>query len=208
MKREFLESLGLEKESVDKIMAENGADLEREKAKTTQAKADLADAQAKLAEREKYLEGLQKTAGDAEANKKKLEELQAKYEADTNQYKSQLAARDYEDAINRAISDKMLKFSSKAAERDFIASVKEKQLELKDGILNGLDEFIQAQKEADPGAFASSKPLPRFVGPSGNVATRSSVTAAEQAAQVIGRSSAESGKVANNILAMYTGGKT
>ena len=31
MKRDFLEALGLEKETVDKIMAENGADLEREK---------------------------------------------------------------------------------------------------------------------------------------------------------------------------------
>ena len=48
MKRDFLEALGLEKETVDKIMAENGADLEREKAKTTAARADLADAQGKL----------------------------------------------------------------------------------------------------------------------------------------------------------------
>lgn len=32
MKRDFLEGLGLEKDTVDKIMAENGADLEREKA--------------------------------------------------------------------------------------------------------------------------------------------------------------------------------
>ena len=48
MKRDFLEALGLEKETVDKIMAENGTDLEREKAKTTAARADLADAQGKL----------------------------------------------------------------------------------------------------------------------------------------------------------------
>ena len=50
MKRDFLEALGLEKETVDKIMAENGADLEREKAKTTAARADLADAQGKLSD--------------------------------------------------------------------------------------------------------------------------------------------------------------
>lgn len=34
MKRDFLESLGLEKDAVDKIMAENGADLEKEKSRT------------------------------------------------------------------------------------------------------------------------------------------------------------------------------
>ena len=32
MKRKFLEDLGLEKETIDKIMTENGADIEAEKA--------------------------------------------------------------------------------------------------------------------------------------------------------------------------------
>ena len=34
MKREFLEGLGLEKEVIDKIMAENGTDIERIKAES------------------------------------------------------------------------------------------------------------------------------------------------------------------------------
>ena len=63
MKRDFLEALGLEKETVDKIMAENGADLEREKAKTTAARADLADAQGKLSAAQTELEGLKKAGG-------------------------------------------------------------------------------------------------------------------------------------------------
>lgn len=33
MKREFLEGLGLEKDAIDKIMAENGKDIEAGKAK-------------------------------------------------------------------------------------------------------------------------------------------------------------------------------
>lgn len=163
MKREFLEGLGLDKETVDKIMTENGADLEREKAKTTQAKADLADAQAKLADRDKDLEQLKATAGGAEATKKQLEELQAKYTAETEQYKAQLADRDYSDAIARAITGKALKFSSKSAQRAFEAALREKKLELKDGELDGLDDFIKAQREADPDAFAPDRPLPRIV---------------------------------------------
>ncbi len=63
MKRDFLEALGLEKETVDKIMAENGTDLEREKAKTTAARADLADAQGKLSAAQTELEGLNKAGG-------------------------------------------------------------------------------------------------------------------------------------------------
>lgn len=163
MKREFLEGLGLEKEAVDKIMAENGADLEREKAKTIQAKADLADAQSKLADRDKDLEALQKTSGDAAAVKKQLEELQAKYTTETEQYKAQLADRDYTDAISQAISGKGLKFSSKSAQRAFEAALREKKLELKDGELTGLDDFIKVQREADPEAFAPDKAPPRII---------------------------------------------
>lgn len=168
MKREFLEGLGLDKETVDKVMAENGADLEREKAKTTQAKADLADAQAKLADRDKDLEQLKATAGDAETTKKQLEELQQRYTTETEQYKAQLADRDYADAISRSITSNGLKFSSKAAERDFIATVKEKKLELKDGDLTGFDDLVKEQREMDPGAFASNRPAPRIVAATGN----------------------------------------
>ena len=40
MKRDFLEGLGLEKEVIDQVMAENGKDIEAEKTKTKAAEAD------------------------------------------------------------------------------------------------------------------------------------------------------------------------
>lgn len=163
MKRDFLEALGLEKETVDKIMAENGADLEREKAKTTQAKADLADTQGKLTEATTELEALKKSNGDIATVQKQLTDLQDKYDKDTGDLRSQLADRDYTDAIGRSIAGKGLKFSSKSAQRAFEAALKEKKLELKDGELDGLDDFIKAQKEADPDAFAPDKALPRII---------------------------------------------
>lgn len=163
MKREFLEGLGLEKETIDKIMAENGADLEREKAKTTAAKADLADAQGKLTAAQTELDGLKKSNGDIAAVQKQLTDLQAKYDKDTGDLRTQLADRDYTDAIARGISGKGLKFSSKSARQAFEAALKEKKLELKDGELSGLDDFIKVQKESDPDAFAPDKPAPRIV---------------------------------------------
>lgn len=156
MKREFLEGLGLEKETVDKIMAENGADLEREKAKTTAAKADLADAQGKLTAAQTELENLKKTGGDIGKLQQQLTDLQAKYDKDTGDLRTQLADRDYADAIANAIAGKGLKFSSKSAERAFKAALREQKLELQDGRLTGLDGFIKAQKEADPEAFSSA----------------------------------------------------
>lgn len=167
MKREFLENLGLETEIVEKIMAENGADIEREKSRTTQAKADLADVQEKLTEREKDLETLRASSGDADAIRKQLEELQTRYTAETDDYKKQLADRDYSDAVNRTISENNVKFTSKGAGAAFVAKLKEQRLAMKDGLLDGFGDFLKVQKEADPDAFQSDKPIPKFVTPTG-----------------------------------------
>lgn len=162
MTREFLKTLGLEDAVIDNILNENMADIGKEKAKTTAAKADLADAQGKLSAATTELEGLKKSNGDTAAIQQQLTELQAKYNKDTGDLRTQLADRDYSDAIGKAITGKGLKFSSKSAERAFTAALKEQKLELKDGELTGLDDFIKAQREADPEAFAPDKPAPRF----------------------------------------------
>ena len=113
------------------------------------------------------LETLKKSNGDVAAVHKQLEELQKKYDDDTAALNAQLSDRDYADAISKVITGKGLKFSSKSAERAFTAALKEQKLELKDGELSGLDDFIKAQKEADPEAFAPDKAPPRLVTGSG-----------------------------------------
>lgn len=167
MKRDFLEGLGLDKDTVDKILDENSRDIGREKQKADQAKEDLATAQKQLADRDKDIADLQKSSGDAESVRKQLEDLQGKYMKETEAYKAQLAERDYSDAMSRTVSAKGIKFSSKAAEKAYLADLKEKHLELKDGELTGFDEWHKAQLEADPTAFKSDKPAPTFVKPVG-----------------------------------------
>ena len=58
MKRNFLEDLGLEKEVVDKIMAENGKDIENAKANYDELKAELKTANATIADRDNQLKEL------------------------------------------------------------------------------------------------------------------------------------------------------
>lgn len=164
MTREFLKTLGLEDAAIDKILDENMADIGKEKDKATSAKAALADAQGKLTAAQTELETMKKANGDAAAIQQQLTDLQAKYDKDTGDLKGQLADRDYSDAIARAINVKSLKFSSKSAREAFEARLLAKKLELKDGELTGLDDFIKAQKEADPEAFAPDKAPPRIVG--------------------------------------------
>lgn len=167
MKREFLEGLGLDKEAVDRILDENSRDIGREKQKADQAKEDLTAAREQLTAREKDIAELQKASGDADGIKKQLEELQGKYSKETEDYKAQLAARDYADAMSKAVAAKGIKFSSKAAEKAYLADLREKHLELKDGALAGFDEWHKAQVEADPTAFQSDKPAPTFAKPVG-----------------------------------------
>lgn len=163
MTREFLKNLGLEDATIDKILDENMRDIGKEKGNTTTAQNELSTANEKLKTALADLETLKKSNGDVATVQKQLEELQKKYDDDTAALNAQLSDRDYSDAIARAISGKALKFSSKSAERAFTAALKEQKLELKDGELSGLDDFIKAQKEADPEAFAPDKAPPRFV---------------------------------------------
>lgn len=168
MTREFLKNLGMEDAAIDSILDENKADIGKEKSRTAAAKAELADAQGELTSARTELEALKKTGGDIAAVQQQLTELQARYDKDTGELRGQLADRDYSAAVSRAVAGKGLKFSSRSAERAFTAALMEQKLELRDGELTGLDDFIKAQREADPEAFAPDRPVPRFVTGSGS----------------------------------------
>lgn len=167
MKRDFLEAFGLDKETVDKVLDENSKDIGREKQKLDQVKADLAAAQEQLAQRDKDMEDLKESAGDVDGIKKQLADLQAKYTTETEQYQKQIADRDYADAVHRSIANKGVKFSSKAAEKAFIADLTANRLSVKDGALDGFEAYLKTQQESDPAAFQSDKPAPTFVKPVG-----------------------------------------
>ena len=62
MERKFLEDLGLDKETVDKIMAENASDIEAEKGKfdaeRTTLQGQISDLQGQVTQRDTDLAGL------------------------------------------------------------------------------------------------------------------------------------------------------
>lgn len=204
MTREFLKNLGLEDAAIDKILDENMGDIGKEKAKTAAAQTELSAAQGKLKTALADLEALQKSNGDIAAVQQQLSELQAKYDTDTGGLRAQLADRDYADAVSRAIAGKGLKFSSKSAQRAFEAALKEKKLELKDGELSGLDDFIKAQREADPDAFAPDRPLPRIVAPTGTGGAPAQPTPANVAqAKEMGAVRAASAKASADVMKNY-----
>lgn len=163
MKRDFLKSLGLTDEVIDKIMAENGADITAARGELATTQQQLAAARTEneglktqLAERDKDIDALRKDKGNSEELNQKLTELQGKYDTDTKSLQDKLdqQARDY--AAEKYLDG--FKFSSKAARKSAFAEFKAKNLKLTDGKFEGADDFMAALKKEDPSMFASDEP--------------------------------------------------
>lgn len=156
MKKEELLNIGLTEEQADKVFAMNGKDIEKHKKAAEDAKADKEALEQQVADRDKDIAELKKTNGDAAKIQEKLDELQGKYDKETEAYKAQLAQRDYQSAIDKAIADSGVKFSSKSAEKAFRAGINDSKLEMKDGALDGFDKYLEKAKSEDPSAFVKS----------------------------------------------------
>lgn len=156
MKKEELLNIGLTEEQADKVFAMNGKDIEKHKKAAADAKADKEALEQQVADRDKDIAELKKTSGDAAKIQEKLDELQGKYDKETEAYKAQLAQRDYQTAIDKAIADSGVKFSSKSAEKAFRAGIGDSKLEMKDGALDGFDKYLEKAKSEDPSAFVKS----------------------------------------------------
>lgn len=167
MTRKFLEELGItEKDAVDKIMAENGADIEnaRKSERTGAEKREealqqqLDELQEQAKQRDKDLTGLQGKLEAAKADTNKLTEaqealteLQAKYDADMKEWESKSKRQAYEFMVKEKANT--LEFTSSSAKRTFIEDAIKKEFKTENDKLLGFDDFVNAYKETDPGAF-------------------------------------------------------
>ena len=103
----------------------------------------LSTVQSKLdAEVEKNKQFAARGSAETEALRKEIED-----------YKSKIADYDYADVIRKTLAEKGVKFSSKAAEKAYLADQKAEHLEDKDGALEGFDERHNAKIKAHPSAF-------------------------------------------------------
>lgn len=105
---------------------------------------DLADLKAKL------------EASGADSDKiasltKDFEALQGKYNEDTKAYEEKLRKQSYEFAVREFANSK--DFSSKAAKRDFVQTMINEGLKMKDGQIIGADDFVNHYKEENSDAF-------------------------------------------------------
>lgn len=100
MKRKFLEDMGLSKEQVDSIMAENGNDIEAAKADVNRVKAELEQTKNQLQEANTTIDGFK----DYDQVKSQVEEYKNKYEQSKAEYEGKIADMQFGSSLEAAIS--------------------------------------------------------------------------------------------------------
>lgn len=156
MKRKFLEDLGLEKEAVDKIMAENGMDIETAKteSKTRLETLETENTQLKtqVTDRDSQLETLKASTGDVEAMKTQIVTLQADNQAAKEKYESDMKELKMTTAIKLAVGDS-------AQDADLVTGLfdKTKLILSEDGKVTGLDEQLKELKKNKTFLFKEEK---------------------------------------------------
>lgn len=113
---------------------------------------------ATISQRDTDLAELQTKLNDAGTDATKLAELQAsfdslqtKYAEDTKAYQQQLADQKYEFAVKEFANGK--EFTSQAAKRDFIRSLMNEKLKMKNDLIIGADDFATAYANDNADAF-------------------------------------------------------
>ena len=148
MKRKFLEDLGLEKEVIDSIMAENGKDVEKAKADYEDVKAQLETAQATISD-------LKKNNADNEVLQNKVTE----YETEIAKLKDEAIKKDFNYRLEDA-----LKGSKAKNVKALKALLDMDKVKLEGEKFTGLEEQLTALKESDAYLFETEEQPPQQLG--------------------------------------------
>lgn len=153
MTRKQLEDLGLSKEQADSIMKINGDDIENAKsASASEAKnlqTEVSGLKTQVADRDRQLETLKASAGDNEALKQQIADLQAENAKAKETHESEMNQLKVDFAVEKALAGAKAK-NVKAAKA--LLDLADARLD-KDGNVKGLQEQIDKLAAADDTKF-------------------------------------------------------
>ena len=182
---EILKSFGLEipedkKADFDKAVAENYKtvkEVEGINGKLSKAEGERDALQVKydtdIKQRDTDLETLKQKLTEAGTNAETLKTLQSEFDTlkatyanAQEDYKKTLEKQAYEFAIKEKTNT--LQFTSNSAKKAFLNDALSKNLTMDNGNVLGFEDFVNAYKEQDAGAFVvetqkDNKPTPQFV---------------------------------------------
>lgn len=152
MKREFLKELGLTDEQIDKVMAENGKDIEKHKTTAETHKTEIENLKSQLEEANKQIEDFK--GMDIEGIKKAAEEYKTKFEEAQAKAKADMEKLQFDHALEKALTDSKAK-NTKAVK----ALLDLEGLKLKDGEIIGLKDQLEKVKEENDFLFETDEPV-------------------------------------------------
>lgn len=153
MKREFLEGLELNKETIDTIMAEYGKTTQGLREERDNLKTQVEDANKEIQSyKDMDIDSIKKSADDW---KTKYEEMEANQKAEKEK-----SIRN--ERTNAFFND--IKFASESAKAGVIAQFNEKNFKYDEETKKflGANEWLKDLKEKDSGAFLSDVANPKF----------------------------------------------
>lgn len=158
MKREYLESLGLEKDTIDLIMAEHGKTVQAVKSDLEAETAVSADLKTQLEQRNADLAALK-------AEKSTAEDLQAKITDLETKYADQLAEHESTVAKIRKQSEIKLGVTQAGARnlKAVMALLDNDKIELSEDGIKGLSEQLEDLKKNESYLFEEAVPLTQTV---------------------------------------------
>jgi hypothetical protein len=157
MKKEDLIKLGIEEETVQKIIILHGQDIESHKTKLTTAQTEAEGLKAQLTEANKAIEGFK--GMDIEGVKKSADEWKTKAEQAAVDAQKQVASLKFDYALDGALTG--AKAKNLKAVRSLLSNDVLKLNE--DGSILGLKEQLEKIKSENDYLFESDTPTPKIV---------------------------------------------
>lgn len=156
MKTEFLKSIGIEDQSViDKIMAENGKDINAAKKSAEGFESQIEDLKNQISDRDKQLKTLKESAKDNTDLTAQIEQLQNDNKEAKKAYETKIAEMQKTHAIESAVRDAKAK-NVKAV----MALLDGEKITFADGKLTGLDEQIASLTSGEDTSFLFGNDAP------------------------------------------------
>lgn len=158
MKREFLKELGLEDTIIDKIMDENGKDINKSNEKIKTLETEVNNTKELLTNANKEIDSYKSM--DIDAIKKSAEDYKTKFETAEKDYQAKITQMEYDNKLDKYVGTLNLK--NDIYKKEVISRIKEKELKFDGDTLLGGEELVKGFKEEYSEAFNDTKPKPSF----------------------------------------------
>ena len=152
MKTEFLKGFGLSDEDIQKILAENGKDVEREKAKTEAATEEAKEFKKKNEDLSNKVKELSEKADSVDEYKSQLEKIKGEIEEKEKLEKQEAEDKALTEAIEAVLGDK--EFTSDYVRRGLIADMKT-EIAKEENKSKSYADIYEGLTKDKPGIFAN-----------------------------------------------------